>query len=260
MKVKQVNLIYFSPTGTTQKTLRKIAEGIGYETKEYDLTSFDARWEKYIFSKEDLVIVGMPVYAGRIPENAVEFFRGIQADNTPAVFVTTYGNRDYDDALLELKNNCEEKGFVGIAAGAFVCEHSFSNKIALGRPDIEDEKKQIAFGQKIKEKIEKINDLRQVSDLEVKGNFPYKKGMFLPLGPVTNDNCDDCGICVKECPMSAINPANPKEVDAFRCINCFACIHNCPKQAKFMDNDQFNGHIQMLVEMCAMRKEPEIFI
>jgi flavodoxin len=162
MQVKQVSLIYFSPTGNVRKTLTKIAAGIGYPTREYDLTPFEARWKKYTFSAEDLVLVGMPVYGGRIPGNAIEFFRGIEARNTPAVFIISYGNRDYEDALLELKNSCEAKGFVGIAAATFIGEHSFLETIASGRPDLEDQQTQIQFGRQIRTKIDSLTEISSV--------------------------------------------------------------------------------------------------
>jgi ferredoxin len=60
--------------------------------------------------------------------------------------------------------------------------------------------------------------------------------------------------------MQAINPADPKEVDVLRCINCFRCICSCPRKAKFMDNEKFNDFLPVLEALTAIRKEPEIFI
>ena len=44
------------------------------------------------------------------------------ASQTPAVLVVVYGNRAYDDALLELSDIATGAGFVPLAAGAFVGE------------------------------------------------------------------------------------------------------------------------------------------
>jgi len=260
MKVKKVNLVYFSPNGTVYKTLKSISEEIGCETKEYDLTPFNARWEKYSFSEDDLVILGMPVYSGRLPNIAAEFFRGIQGNRTPAVFVVLYGNRDYEDALLELKNNAEQKGFVGIAAGAFIGEHSIDPQIGAGRPDSEDIKKAAAFGKQIKEKLENSNNLSTIQELKVKGNYPYAKMRDIPIAPSTNDNCDNCSVCIKSCPTLAINSANVKETDNFRCILCFKCIRDCPKGARYIDHDAFNEKVKLLKLIAALRREPELFI
>jgi len=260
MRIKRVNIIYFSPTGNTRKILQNIAKGIGNEIREYNLTKFDARWDHYKFEEDELVILGMPVYGGRLPGILTEFFRGIRATKTPAVYVVSYGNRDFDDALLELKNNCEEKGFVGLAAGAFVAEHSFTEEIAGGRPDEQDVQDHISFGKQVKNKLESMEKTDSFGALEVRGNYPYKKPTVLPIGPSTHDTCDDCGICIEGCPVSAINPSNAAELDGLRCIDCFACIRNCPKQSKYMGVEIFNEHIDLLIEMCVPRKETEIFI
>ncbi len=260
VQVKQAKLIYFSPTGNVARTLRKIAAGTGLEVTEYDLTPPAARWQKYAFTAEDLVFIGMPVYYGRIPAIAAEFFRGIRAENTPAVFVVSFGNRNYDDALAELKQCCEENGFIGVAAAAFVGEHAASPEIALGRPDAPDDEKAFLFGRDIKRKIEGAADIDQVKDLQVKGRFPDGQGTNQSVYPSTNDFCTGCGLCARECPVSAINPADPKEVDGLRCITCFRCIRNCPKGAKYIANDKFNKLVAKLVQICADRKEPEIFI
>ena len=54
------------------------------------------------FGPDDLVLFGVPVYGGRIPSPAVQTLRRMQGSRTPAVLVAAYGNREYDDALLEL--------------------------------------------------------------------------------------------------------------------------------------------------------------
>lgn len=253
----KVHLVYFSPTGNVRKTLLKIAEGLGCEAIEHDLTPFEARWAKLSFGPEDTVIVGMPVYGGRIPSNSVELFRGLSAKATPCVFVVSYGGRDFEDALVELQDCCESRGFIGIGAAAFIGEHAFSPTIASGRPDSADRAKMEEFGRAIAAKLGKGGPRGR---LVVKGNHPYTKESFIPIGPATSDACNACGECARGCPMQAINPADPKEVDGFRCINCFRCIRSCPKKAKLMDNEKFNSFIPLLMALAAERKEPETFI
>lgn len=260
MQINRVKLLYFSPTGNVGRTLKKIAEGIDCETLEYDLTPFHARWKKYPFTSEDFVLIGMPVYRGRIPPIAVEFFRGIIADNTPAVFVVSYGNREYEDALLELQTICGEKGFRGVAAAAFIGEHSCSADIGSGRPDGLDEEKALLFGRRIKEKYNGITGVSFLPELQVKGKFPYVQPRELLFAPATNNCCNNCGLCSLSCPVSAINPADPGEIDLYRCLGCFRCIRNCPQKAKYSDNGKLNDLIARLNETCTARREPEIFI
>lgn len=260
MSIKKVSLVYFSPTGNTKKAVGSIAKGIGIDTVEYDLTKLQEREKKYSFTENDLVIIGAPVYAGRIPKLDKELFSGLSAQNTPVILVVSYGNRDYDDALLELKNISKSKGFVPIAAGAFIGEHTYSSLVATKRPDQEDIEKMIFFGEQIRQKLKDSESIDM--NLEVRGNFPYRKGMgSSSIVPETNDNCTSCMICVKKCPTKAISNENPKEINTSKCIKCFACVKNCPVNAKDIRLDAFKDMIKSLEVACSkIRKEPELFL
>lgn len=261
MKIKKVSLVYFSPTGNTKKTVQSIAKGIGcIDTIEYDITKLEEREKKYTFTKDDIVILGAPVYAGRIPKLYKELFNGLSAQNTLAILVVTYGNRDYDDALLELKNICKEKGFIPVAAGAFIGEHTYSSLIATNRPDQSDIDQMISFGEKIKVKLQANESFDK--DLEVKGNFPYRKGAASSsIVPDTNDSCTSCMICVTKCPTQAISNEDPKEINTSKCIRCFACVKNCHVNAKDIRLEAFKDMIKSLEVACSkIRKEPEIFL
>lgn len=96
------------------------------------------------------MIVAVPTYDGRVPKFLIQYFNKIKGSNTTAVFIATYGNRDYEDALLELKNIFESKGFVGLAGTTFVCEHYSSEKIATGRPNVDDLSTATKLGTQIK--------------------------------------------------------------------------------------------------------------
>ena len=142
MNISSVKLVYFSPTGTTKKVLQGIARGLCVESIEHvALTMPDADTKPIDNFTNELVVIGAPVYGGRLPNDAVARLKRLKARNTPAVVVVVYGNREYEDALLELSNLSKELGFIPISAGAFIGEHSFSTgdmPIAEGRPDTKD--------------------------------------------------------------------------------------------------------------------------
>ena len=152
MKYSNIHLIYFSPTHTSAKIAYAIAEGMGATSmSESDVTCESLDMEEYI--DDELTIIAAPVYGGRVAETAMERFRMFRsAHHAPVVPVVLYGNRDYEDALKELCDLVSEQGFVPVAAGAFIGEHSFSRKgmpIAEGRPDESDLKQATEFGKKI---------------------------------------------------------------------------------------------------------------
>ena len=121
MHDNSATLVYFSPTGTTRKVLKGIIEGLQDGTvHEIDLTPPSAEGYDRALKTEGLTLIGAPVYAGRIPDTAVQRLKRLKADKTPAVIVVVYGNRAYEDALLELSTIVRETGFIPIAAGAFI--------------------------------------------------------------------------------------------------------------------------------------------
>ncbi len=266
MKTKGVKLIYFSPTGTTRKVLEGIAAGIGSaKVERIDLTLPENDRRSIPISSDELAIIGAPVYGGRLPEDTVKRFNKLRAEHSPAVLVVLYGNREFDDALLELKNLAIELGFKPIAGGAFIGEHSFASKeipIANGRPDDLDMKKAVAFGQKINEKVVALSPLDSAADLYVPGSFPYEAGgaRALAVAPETNrDKCTVCGTCASVCPTAAISIDDKVATSIEHCIRCCACIKSCPNEARYSENETWRNIAHWLNENCGSRKEPQLF-
>jgi ferredoxin len=264
MNIKKIKLIYFSPTGTTKKTLEGIAQGLQINNIEHlDITSSSAvpcKFEQ--LQSSELAIIGMPVYSGRLPSVAVERLKRLKAEKTPAVVVVVYGNRAYDDALLELRDLASEIGFIPIAGGAFIGEHSFSNDItpiAVGRPDMEDLAKAKTFGINIEERLQKVDKSEQYPLLEVLGNFPYKPLKSLSESPITNEaTCTQCKLCMTVCPTEAIEFNGSILTDNEACIKCCACVKTCPTNARVIP-PQIKPIAERLSTNFSERREPEFY-
>ncbi len=266
MKAKQIKLIYFSATGTTQKVLESIAKGIAVEDVEHINMTLPEGAQKAIppFSDE-LVLIGAPVYGGRLPVDAIKRLKQLKASKTLAVLIVVYGNREFEDALLELKNLAIELGFNPVAGGAFIGEHSFAKAevpIANGRPDSLDVQKAIDFGEKIKDKVTALQSTDVQMNLEVPGRFPYEAegARSMAVSPVTNeDTCTICGTCASVCPKAAISINGSVTTEIEQCIRCCACIKNCPTGARVMEDSMWKNIANWLNENCSTRKEPQIF-
>lgn len=257
---KQLNLLYFSATDTTEKVVRAIAKGICDNVIEYNITLPENRRREVNFTENDIVIVGVPVYAGRVPDFLAKYFDRIKGSNTYAVFIVVYGNREYDDALLELKNICVKNGFIGIAGAAFVGEHSYTEKLATGRPDTSDLNIAFNFGLLIKEKLLASEKQLLLHNLTVRGKYPYREGMiYEPVMIDTDEICINCGTCSENCPMGAINKSNTKDIDINKCIRCCACIKKCPVNAKDIKYEPHKEFINILINKYCKRQEPELF-
>jgi ferredoxin len=266
MEVKQVKLIYFSPTGTTQKVLESIAKGITVEDVEHiNLTLPEGTQKTIAPLSDELVIIGAPVYGGRLPVDAIKRFKQIKASKTLVILIVVYGNREFEDALVELKHLAIELGFNPIAAGAFIGEHSFATNnvpIANGRPDSQDVQIAMDFGAKIKDKVTALQSPSAQTDLEIPGRFPYEASgaRSMAVSPVTKeDTCTVCGTCASVCPTAAISINESVATQIEQCIRCCACIKSCPTGARFMEDSVWKNIANWLKENCSTRKVPQMF-
>ena len=153
MEIRNVTSIFFSPTGSTRRLVSMLSKTFPSKPREVDITPYTQRGLSMDFGPDDLVLFGVPVYGGRIPSPAVQTLRRMQGSRTPAVLVAAYGNREYDDALLELADIAAANGFIPFAAAALIAEHSIMHSVAAGRPDAQDAKKIEAFGTQLWKKL-----------------------------------------------------------------------------------------------------------
>ena len=266
MDIDSLKLVYFSPTRTTQKVVENIAEGMQVEgVEQLNFTTPEMETLDYEEVKSGLAILGAPVYGGRLPLKAVHRFQRLRANDIPAVVVVVYGNREYEDALLELKNLAEELGFKPVASGAFIGEHSLSSNdmpIAKGRPDVADVKKAQEFGKKIRDLLDGINSVNNLSPLQLPGNFPYKERReSLHITPFIDETfCTKCEICVTVCPTGSITMNDVVQTDPYVCIRCCACIKYCPSQALYFNDPRMKRTAEWLYTNYSERKEPELYI
>lgn len=222
MEAKGVHAIYFSPALSTKKIVKAVAAGISENVRTYDITQGA---KNIAFLENSIAVIGVPVYYGRVPSLAKEYLSQIKANGTPAILVCVYGNREFEDSLLELKNICIESGFKVISAGAFIARHSIFTNVAEGRPDSADLEAARNFGRESLKYKDKDN-------LILPGNIPYRPLGSIPFVPTGGWRCDNCGVCVKSCPTNAIDENKPKKTDKSKCISCGRCIELCPQKTR----------------------------
>lgn len=247
---------YFSASNTTERIVKAIADNLGIESAHHNLTSRGLT-DPPIPAEEDIVLFATPVYAGRIPAIAAEKFGKVKGNGQKCMAVVVYGNRHYDDALLELCDLTENNGFDIITAAAFVAQHCIFPKVAASRPDAEDMKKIADFSRIVKDSLAKGSSL----DINtVNGNRPYKQTVPIPLHPkVDNKKCVNCGKCARECPTGAISTENPKKTDTEKCIICSRCIAVCPDNARHFGGLKYKTVAPLFKKKCSTRREPEWF-
>ena len=282
MQPERICTLFFSPTGTSRKTATAVARGIAapfaatadstatdpanhaaeanrvsatpengpIPVRALDLTHAASRPET--LSADTVAVFAAPVYGGRIPRTALERMEGIRGEGTPAVVIAVYGNRAFEKAAAELADFVRARGFVPVAAAAFVGEHSYSTPetpVAAGRPDAQDLAEAEAFGAAVREKLA-AGDLTPVDAAGLKDvrtpMLPMLRFILFVLGyrrrqrknpvvylPAGNaDLCTRCGRCAAICPTQAIARGDELRTDAARCIRCCACVKGCPVGAR----------------------------
>ncbi len=259
MEISRVCLVYFSPTGTTKKVVKEIASYFNVPVVKFDLTSHRMKEEEQVFHTTDFVIVGTPVYAGRVPKPMVERLHNMQGHRTPMALIATYGNREYEDALLELKDIAQENGFKAIGAAAVVAEHSLVPSIASNRPDEQDKKILKQFATSLQQRISEIQQVMKEKDLFVKGNQPYRKYGYIAMTPKTTKACNGCMTCYRACPTEAIVLREKAVTNKNRCIGCMRCVRICPREARKVSNFMLNTARKKLEKKCAEDKQIELF-
>lgn len=246
--------IFFSPSKTTKKVCETISGNFSQEKESIDLLNFDSSKE---LESEDVAVVAMPVFAGRIPESASERLSKIKGNGADAVAVVNYGNAHVTDALLELTDILEENGFNVVGAASTVSQHSIFDKVAVGRPDSADIEKINAFAKKCIEKIESGEGIKS----EIPGNRPYVDYKQLPFEIVCDESlCAFCYDCVSVCPEKAIPKDDPVETDLDVCSRCTACISICPEDARGFAGAAFEAKKPEFESANSERKEPEFYL
>lgn len=242
------NLIY-SPTGGTARVMKILGQEFGAE-QEIDLTAAVAEKE---LSPDDLVLIGLPSFGGRIPAGSGETLHQFHGNGAKAVLVAVYGNRAIDDTLIEMKDVAEDCGFRVIGAISAVAEHSIMRHVAKGRPDADDEAQLRSFARKILARIEEDRDIT------VPGKRPYKNFGGAGMFPVV-DGCVSCGQCAAHCPVGAIPVSAPETTNKEKCICCMRCIDACPAGARQRNKIALNNTIQRLAAVVTGRKPNELFL
>lgn len=273
--MKNIWAMYFSPTGSTANLVNMITGAVcgmidADEAQDVDFTPAYMREKKLVFTEDDLIFIGLPTYAGRLPNKIMPFVaENLKGNGAYAVPMVTYGNRSFDDSLAELADLLEGAGFKLLGGGAFPCQHAFAETLAAGRPDMMDMLQAMQLGEGA---LQNLVAGKVVPAKDFPGNHPVgpyyvpkktdgEPAKFLKAVPkVDGTKCTACGLCATVCPMDSIAHEEGYPTTGI-CIKCQACIKKCPAKARAFDDEAFLSHRQMLMDNYAgERKEVQLVL
>lgn len=245
-------IIVFSPHGNTLKVAGAMKEGLfsqGIEPTLIDLTG--APWHEIrgftysMLNDYDLLVLGSPVYAGRVIEPIEIFLSGLPDTEVKlaAVFVT-YGLIS-GNALSHAAKQLSKKGYAILGAAKIVASHSMvfedeKDQFIL-RPSQEDLELATTFGRVLVDKTNHSGLKRMPMDLlkpkkslavRIFDKFMATRfGMaILPHVRFTRETCIQCGRCAESCPVKILT-LDPYPRQVGDCIRCYNCVRMCPTGA-----------------------------
>lgn len=246
--------IIFSPTGGTERAAAAITRNWP-EVRTIDLSDPHTDFSGVSFDPDSLVLVAMPSFGGVAPQLALDRLAQMQGNGARCALAAVYGNRAYEDTLLQMSDFAKQAGFSVLAAVSAVAEHSIIREYAAGRPNADDCAELAGFGDRILEKV-RSGDL---SEPALPGKRPYKTssaGMF----PKTNSHCTACGLCAQKCPAGAIHPDDLRTTDTAKCISCMRCVSLCPAHARTLNPLMVPVVAAALKKACSVPKANELFL
>ncbi len=251
--------IFFSPTGGTRKvcdTLARVISDVAPDVIDLAAPGWESS-KTCTVDTDSVAVIAMPSFAGRVPSLAAARLAQVKAvTGARAVVVCVYGNRAYDDTLIELRDLAVQSGFVVVAAVAAIAEHSVVRKYGAGRPDSEDIATLTDFAEQIKCKLLHGD----ASEPQVPGNRPYREVKPSGVVPMPTDACTQCGLCASQCPAGAIDSGDVAKVDPSRCFMCMRCVAICPASARCIPPQVEQMLAAHLAPLCATRKLPELHL
>ncbi len=252
--MKYVQII-FSPTGGTEKVSKAVAKNWP-SVETVDLSAPGGDGSQIVFGPEDVALIAMPSFGGLAPQIALERLGKIKGNGAKCVLAAVYGNRAYEDTLVQMEDAAERCGFQVIAAVSAVAEHSIMHQYAAGRPNRADCEQLAGFADQINRKLQS-GDLTKPA---IPGNRPYKKAGAVGLVPKAGSACTECGLCAKQCPVQAIDRQALKTADGKKCISCMRCVSNCPQKARKVNGVMVSAAALAIKKACSVPKQNELFL
>lgn len=187
--IRRVTGIYYSPVGGTAIMTERLARRIGKllsdsSSEEISVECCDLLRDDLsgmTIDDETIVVIGMPVYVGKIPLPAIKAIEQISGNGAMAVAAVSYGSRSYGNALFELKTIAEDLGFKLVGAGAFLISYmairgsSNSMNPSLDLDSMGD------FSRAVSDKIKRLSGTEieefrmKPAPVEVNGRMPVHK-------------------------------------------------------------------------------------
>jgi ferredoxin len=218
------NIYWFSATGNSLATARRIAE-------EIDGAAFNmARTSPGSVGKDGSGAIGFvfPCFAGTLPRLVRDFVEAVTLPPDAYIFAVVTCGGAAGSSIADLAALLQSRG-AKLCYGAEVA--TVDNYIVFSGGVANPEGELARADAAIKRICADIK-ARRVEDLSglVPGRGAPDFSAF-DRDFVVSDRCNSCGLCVTLCPRRNIALEKDRPVFRHACEHCLACLHWCPSSA-----------------------------
>ena len=229
-----IKIYYFSGTGNTLWSARRIAEIIGAEKCQLVNIGAEAQKSEIVLEAEAVVLL-FPSYAYGLPVIVRQFIKRSVFKTPYIALLVTYGTQQ-GGTLAEAGRILTRKKIKAAYYGRIPAVENYiaifgppKEKTAQRRLAMQRETTETAARSIMERRVNRINTFRPLSAF-VSALFSLGLKIFYNYYRVT-ESCNGCGVCEKLCPVSAISMRDGRPVFSAKCEHCQGCLNWCPLSA-----------------------------
>ena len=241
-----IAVVYFSQTGQTLKVAEAMAAGL--REKKHNVKVLAMQKLKPADIKNcDLLGVGSPCFESQAPAAVLTWLMSWPSLNGKPAFVFATAGGAPGRVLYDLTRTLRGKGakVIGGFMGRGMVHHPapcLTGRLP-NRPNQEDLAQARTFALAVDRHLQSGNtgtmpESRPDALKPTWGFFqligliakPFLLRILLPKPKLDESQCNQCKICVKECPVKSIT-LKPYPVLDGHCIRCYHCQNVCPQKA-----------------------------
>jgi flavodoxin/NAD-dependent dihydropyrimidine dehydrogenase PreA subunit len=241
----KVLIATFSQTGSTKKIADQIAKGLS--SSNLDVTHLEITQDSSPDLKEyDIIGIGTPTYFFRPPFIITDFIKNLKGLEQKASFVFILQGTDQGSCGNWIRKELFKKGsrdlgyFRSYGADYWIGYIKRGIMFSPDSPTDQELSEAESFGKTIAIRFE--DHSQQIEKFDPPTHFIYGIEQFFVARPFaktmygktfyTDKNCDNCGICIKKCPVDNILKNKKGKLSwNTKCMLCAACELSCPKDA-----------------------------
>ena len=269
----KIALVFVSPNGTTRLLTNAMAEAfcdLGtvtvFDIGRGDLRNLDSI-DPDTFGEFDLLGIGSPTYHQRAFEPITRFIRTVlprvpeNGTNRFAFVYATYAGVISNRTLLNMAEDLHKARYTVLAGLKITMPHfwGFSENLPgeRARSLLEE------LSGTLRERIANPPEWNEIHT-SLRYQRPFARRIY-PFARITGrinrveihidaELCKKCGLCVKECPVSALTIEPHLKRDRRKCLYCYHCVARCPTKAITSDVERMKRIVERNIRFAGMEE------